>query len=278
MMNNRQRRWKQLDLFFKYSFIFFGGFLFFILTPLATAATSARCESNAERLAILLKLDDVVADVSSSAGVSKKWSEVVEFLELNHIPASYGIVGESLERENVAYFSWLKKRVSKGGEFWNHGYRNRFTAYETGVISEFNGASAVDQEKALMKTQQLARQRLGIELKGFGPHASAVDTNTYIQLDKIPEIRYVWFYKPVDQRRHKAKLIQRILEIETPIFHPNFEVFSKNFDKRDRSLTYLALQAHPNEWDEQGFITFKKIIYWLNHEGATFCLPSDFFN
>ena len=257
-------------------------------------SVSAACELSPQRRVVLLKLDDLagVPDV----GVSQRWQQVTDFLETNQIAASYGIIGESLAPTNEAYFSWLKARVAGGHiELWNHGYDIRFDPKAAGSmgdganagtstrgkapaglpVGEFNGNPALAQAAAIGKTQQLALQRTGFALRGFGPHASAVDTNTYLQLDMRPEIEYVWFYRPVDQRSHRAVLIERHVELEVPIFHPNFEAFYKRIRHAGEGGDYVALQGHPNEWDEAGFAAFKRVVQWLRDSGATFCRPSD---
>ena len=243
----------------------------------ASPAVTAACNSTTQDPVILLKLDDLVADSSRNIGVSQKWERVTTFLESNHIAASFGIIGESLEAENVAYFAWLKERNASGLiEFWNHGYRNRFKAdKDRGELGEFNGTSAEAQAQSIEKTQQLAKQRIKVAVHGFGPHSSAVDGNTFTQLDRFPEIRYVWFYKPTDANPHRAIVIKRVVELEAPIFHPNFEIFMKTFANRDRSVGYVTLQGHPNEWDDAGFESFTRVVQWLQKQGAAFCLPSD---
>lgn len=250
------------------------GALLMTTPPTATAA----CNTTMQDSVIILKLDDLVAESSgNSIGVSRKWERVTAFLESNHISASFGIIGESLETENNAYFAWLKERNASGLiEFWNHGYHNGFKAdKDRGEVGEFNGTSAEAQAQSIQKTQQLAKQRFKVVLRGFGPHSSAVDANTFTQLDRFPEIRYVWFYKPTDTNPHRAIVIKRVAELEAPIFHPNFEAFLKTFANRDRSVGYVTLQGHPNEWDDAGFESFTRVVQWLQKQGAAFCLPSD---
>lgn len=243
----------------------------------ASSAATAACNSTTQDPVIILKLDDLVAASSGNIGVSQKWERVTRFLESNHIAASFGIIGESLETENNAYFAWLKERNASGLiEFWNHGYRNRFKAdKDRGEVGEFNGTTAEAQAQSIEKTQQLAKQRINVVLHGFGPHSSAVDGHTFAQLDRFPEIRYVWFYKPTDASPHRAIVIKRVAELEAPIFHPNFEAFLKTFANRDRSVGYVTLQGHPNEWDDAGFESFTRVVQWLQKQGAAFCLPSD---
>jgi len=239
-----------------------------------SVSASAVCELSPQRRVVLLKLDDVVG--VAQTGVSPRWQQVTEFLESNHIAASYGIIGESLAPENEAYFAWLKARVDAGFiEFWNHGYRFRFDAAAAQARGEFDGTTAAAQGESIRQTQTLAQQRIGVALRGFGPHASAVDQHTFVLLDEQSEIDYVWFYKPVDQGMHRPYVIERRVELEAPIFHPKFEAFRKRIDRATGTDDYVALQGHPNEWDEVGFAAFQRIVQWLRQSGASFCRPSD---
>ena len=258
--------------------------LLLILLGLSTicAPAKAGCQIAPNSNIVLLKLDDVTGDTSSKQinGISPKWQRVTDFLESNKIPASYGVIGESLEKQNPAFFSWLKKRVEIGDiELWNHGYINTFTQNtDTGELGEFNGRSAEKQAQSLSQTQLMGKQRIGITFHGFGPHNSAVDQNTYPQLDAVPEIQYVWFYKPTDIGIHSQFVFQRVANLENPIFHPNFESFLKDYNKRPQSLGYIAIQGHPNMWDNQAYSNFLQIVQFLQEQGASFCKPSDVIN
>ena len=90
-----------------------------------------------------------------------------------------------MEEDNQAYFNWIK-HLHKSGliEFWNHGYRNRKATDKTG---EFEG-SFEEQKDALRRTQELAKEKLDIELRAFGPHWSGTNEGTAKAMEEIPEI------------------------------------------------------------------------------------------
>ena len=239
----------------------------------------ADCKLEPNANIVMLKLDDVTNDPTGkqAAGVPVKWQKVTDFLESNKIPASYGVIGGSLEADNPVYFTWLRKRVEIGDiELWNHGYLMAFTPNkESGELGEFNGRSPDKQAQSISQTQLLGEKRVGVTFHGFGPHASPVDQNTYPQLDAFPEIQYVWFYKPTDLGNHKPYVFQRVANLENPIFHPNFESFLSDYYKRPQSLGYIAIQGHPNMWDDKGYDDFLRIVRFLQDQGASFCRPSD---
>ena len=157
--------------------------------------------------------------------VSPRWQRIADFIEKANLKASFGIIGFSLEQDNETYFDWIKNLDKKGNiEFWNHGYRNRKAEDKTG---EFEG-SFEEQKAALEKTQRLAREKLGIELRAFGPHWSGTNKDTAKALENFPEIK-MCFYDPKGANQF---VFERVLMLENPIFVPDSicspQISSKN--------------------------------------------------
>jgi peptidoglycan/xylan/chitin deacetylase (PgdA/CDA1 family) len=222
------------------------------------------------RQIIILKLDDVTAHgAHGHSPVSPRWQRVADFIEQSHIKASFGIIGASLEQDNPAYFDWIKGLHGKGNiEFWNHGYKDRTVADKAG---EFEG-SLEEQQHALKRTQTLAKETLGIELKAFGPHWSGTTTDTAKALEEIPEIT-IWFYGPQDSKKF---VFERVLTLENPTFVPDFDKFKERYERFARDKACLALQGHPNQWNEQRWAGFVKIIEYLKSKGCVFMTPSEY--
>lgn len=213
---------------------------------------------------IVLKLDDIVTDHAP------RWQRVTKFLAEHDLKASYGIIGYSLEEENPSYFQWIKELQATGRiEFWNHGYRKRLASDKAG---EFEG-SFEEQERSLQRTQTLAREKLGIELKAFGPHWSGTNDDTAKALDDIPEIT-MWFYGP---SKNTSKFVfKRVLTLENPTHVPNFDKFKERYEQVGRNENCLALQGHPNSWDDKRWNNFVKIIQYLKSQGCVFMTPSEY--
>jgi peptidoglycan/xylan/chitin deacetylase (PgdA/CDA1 family) len=219
---------------------------------------------------IVLKLDDVVAYRSKDGSpVSPRWQRITDFLKERDIKASYGIIGFSLEEDNQAYFDWIRQLHESGLiEFWNHGYRNRRATDKTG---EFEG-SFEEQKSALEKTQRLAKEKLGIELRTFGPHWSGTNEATARALESIPEIK-IWFYGP----RSSGKFVfDRVLVLENPIFVPDAAKFRELYERVGQGKACLALQGHPNAWDDKRWEGFVEIIGYLKSKGCVFMTPSEY--
>ena len=61
--------------------------------------------------------------------------------------------------------------------------------------TEFAGASLEEQIESLGKTQRLAKEKLGLDLKAFGSPFNQIDGTTVKAMDAFPEITS-WFYGP----------------------------------------------------------------------------------
>ena len=230
-----------------------------------SAAVSGDPSSKAPQV-IVLKLDDVVAHDARSP-VSPRWQRTADFIEKSGLKASFGIIGFSLEQDNQPYFDWIKNLHRKGNiEFWNHGYRSRKAADNTGEFEE----SLEVQAASLRKTETLAREKLGIELKVFGPHWSGTNRDTEEALAAIPEIK-AWFYGP---KGSKKFVFEEVLKLENPIFVPDPERFKELYERRAKDKPFLALQGHPNQWDDKRWQGFVKIIEFLKSKGCVFMTAS----
>ena len=201
--------------------------------------------------------------------MSPRWQRIADFLEKSNIKASFGIIGSSLEEDNPAYFDWIKDLHRKGSiEFWNHGYKDRKAEDKSG---EFEG-SFEEQASALRKTQSLAKQKLGIELKAFGEHWSGNNEDTERALAASPEIK-IWFY---GRKGSKKFVFERVLTLEFPTFVPDPEKFKEFYEHRARDKPCLALQGHPNQWNDQRWQGFVEIIEYLKSKGCVFMTPSEY--
>jgi peptidoglycan/xylan/chitin deacetylase (PgdA/CDA1 family) len=241
-----------------------------VLSTVAFSVQGVAAASSAPQV-IILKLDDVLAfSKHNGPPVSPRWQRVADYIEKSHLKASFGIIGSSLECDNPAYFEWIKNLAKKGFiEFWNHGYYDRKPSDKTG---EFEG-SLEAQKDALHKTQTLAKQKLGFELRAFGPHWSGTTPDTAVALESFPEIK-MWFYG--DAKSSTKFLFPRVMTLENPTFVPDFEKFKSFYEKNAQTKPCLALQGHPNAWDDKRWAGFLKIVDFLQSRGCVFMMPSEY--
>lgn len=234
------------------------------------AAEPAAAKAQKAPQVILLKLDDVTPNgAHGSDPVSPRWQRVADFVELNHIKAAFGIIGYSLEQDNQVYFDWIRNWNKKGiVEFWNHGYLNRQGSDKTGEFER----TYEEQKSSLEKTQRLCREKLGIELKAFGAHWSGTNDATANALAGIPEIKMAFYSPEVSGKL----LFKRVLTLENPTFVPDFEKFKTLYEKKAKDEPCLALQGHPNAWDDARWAGFVKIVQFLMEQNCVFMTPSEY--
>jgi len=220
---------------------------------------------------IFLKADDFIFDASNI--ISPRWISFVNFIKSRRIKASLGLIGNSLEKGNAAYFLYLKMLDDSGYfEIWNHGYNHILNGMNQNgeKFHEFWNTSYDYQKTHLLKTQYLAKEKIGITLHTFGAPGNAWDNNTLKAIEDIDEIK-VWYFGPESYSKLSLK---RLAEIEFPTTHPDFQKFKDNYNAQE---DYLALQVHPRAWDENEFSEFKKIVNFLIQNDVTFITPYEYY-
>jgi peptidoglycan/xylan/chitin deacetylase (PgdA/CDA1 family) len=222
---------------------------------------------------ILLKLDDVVAYRPGREPVPPRWQRITDYLLANKIHASFGIICDSLEKDNPAYFKWIKDLHEQGTiEFWLHGYYSRKGEDK---IGEFEQGTAEEQRAVLEKSERLAKDRLGFPLAAFGPHWSGTTDATDEALEGVPEIR-IWLYGPKQPKYFSRLSLERVMALENPTFVPDFGRFRDMYERVGGRREVLVLQGHPNQWDDKRWEGFVAIIEYLRAHRCVFMTPSEY--
>lgn len=232
----------------------------------ATSSSAVKAAKTTPKPVIVLKLDDVTR-------VSQGFEQSIGFLKREGVKAGLGIIGYSLEKDDPKLIAWIKALHKSGQfEFWNHGYKKR-TAFED--KGEFESESAEEQRKALLKTQNLAKEKLGITLTTFGPHFSHTNKHTEEALKQVPEIKSVFFY--TNPKTGPWFVFKRVMGLEHRGFDPNADIFIEQYRSRGVKEPVLALQGHPEAWtNSERMEEFQKIILFLKKEGCRFMTPSEY--
>jgi peptidoglycan/xylan/chitin deacetylase (PgdA/CDA1 family) len=224
---------------------------------------------------VILKLDDLWC---KNDKVHLGWQKVIEFLNMMEVKGTIGLIGDSLEKDNPAYFQWIKKREKEGYEIWNHGFCHCRTTENGTEIREFRGKNLKDQLESILKTQQLAKEKLGITMKTFGAPYNSTDSKTIEALEQNLELK-IWMFKETNIETNKF-LLNRIPEvnIEYPVHQPDFKQFKIGYEQF-KEEPILIIQGHPRSWteDKDRFENFKKIIFYLKDEGVTFTTPYEYY-
>ncbi|MBK8094178.1 MAG: hypothetical protein IPK32_19985 [Verrucomicrobiaceae bacterium] len=221
---------------------------------------------------ILLKLDDVIARRVGTKPVSDRWQKVHDYLIAQGIQGSFGVITESLEKDNAMYFQWLKDVQATGRiELWMHGYKMR-GASDTG---EFENGSAADQRAILAKGERLAKEKLGFTLPAFGPHWSGTTDATDEAMEGVPEVK-IWLYGPAKPKFFTRLSIPRVMALENPTFVPDADKFIAFYDKHAAQKDVLVLQGHPEQWNDERWTGFTRIIDFLKSKNVLFMTPSEY--
>ena len=250
-----------------------------LLLPLVVAVAGALPPLVAQEAAapagtqiILLKLDDVVARRVSSSPVSLRWHKIADYLKANNIKGSFGIITESLEKDNPPYFQWIKD-IQQAGliEFWMHGYKMR-GANDKG---EFEQGTWEEQKAILEKGERLAQEKLGFSLPAFGPHWSGTTEETDRALEAVPSVK-IWLYGPAKPKYFSRLSIERVMALENPTFVPDAEKFKTSYEKVATKREVLVLQGHPDQWTDERWDGFVAIIEFLKSKNVVFMTPSEY--
>lgn len=242
---------------------------------LANCSILPRKQNSVPKQYVILKLDDLWHE---GEVVHPGWIQVMDFLNAEKITGTIGIVGNSLETDNQEYFAWIQQRHKEGHEIWHHGFCHCRHTTEGVEIREYRGESLEAQCESIVKTQQLALEKLGIRLRSFGAPYNSTDESTAIALAKIPDLK-VWMYKETQASTDKF-VLNRIKEvnIEYPVHNPDFEQFKMGYAK-NQSEPILIIQGHPRSWtkDLNRFENFKQIIFFLKAQKVQFVTPYGYY-
>ncbi|CAN7592358.1 DUF2334 domain-containing protein [Paenibacillus sp. LjRoot56] len=223
---------------------------------------------------IILKADDLVYSEDSPDGLSPAWNRFFNEMERRGIVASLGLIGNTLENADERFVYRVKHLIEKGHEIWNHGYDHMLSKEndQNVVCYEFQNTSAEYQLEHLLRTQQLARKRLGVVLRTFGAPGNAIDDHTTKALEAVPDLM-VWLFG----RLSSKAVLERVVDIEHPVIHPNLEAFRQQYEAKGVDKKYLLLQIHPPHWNAADFTEFVQVMDYLEQKPVRFITPYRFY-
>ncbi len=248
--------------------------IFLSLIVMAAIGVTGRSQAQAPAPAVILKLDDMK---HRNGVLTPGWQQTLAYLDEQAIPASIGVVGNTLEDAPAAYLDALKALDATGRyELWNHGWSH--TRDQEAGTWEFRGTGYEYQRERFARTQRLAREKLGVDFVGFGAPYNQTDDDTVRVLAEHRELRW-WMYPPRDAEAPAGVVVlPRIskVNIEMPVQVPNPEALAAAFPAY-RHESVLVIQGHPMSWEQDGrFEKFVAVIEFLQQQGCRFVLPSDY--
>lgn len=230
-------------------------------SPATTSPASALPLPN-PLVPVVFKVDDLVS--TPDGGVPERWKRVADLARERQIKFSVGIIANSLEGEKPVYFGWIKEQRETGlFEFWFHGYDHKGWKEEGRDVSEFKGTSYEHQKDHFVRSQALARKKLGFAFTTFGSPFNASDAVTARVLAEDSDIT-VWLYG--DRANPAGKtVLDRVgaVSIEQPLFVPNSAKFIEGYAKHAAGRGCYVIQGHPAQWDDARWAEFVRIVDFL---------------
>ncbi|TXD53128.1 MULTISPECIES: T9SS type A sorting domain-containing protein [unclassified Polaribacter] len=219
-------------------------------------------------LKIILKFDDVMVRNGAYGGF-----EILEYLTVNKIKGSFGLVGARNDETTISYYSkYLNSKDANGDrliEIWNHGWDHS--------SNEFFQKSYAFQKSHFDDANAKLNRLFNIKMTTFGAPFNRNDATTNRVILESPgnNYRVTMFQSPTVSG--KLNLNNRVnVEISTRV--PNYDHFVTNYNNLKNSYTnFMVLQSHPDAWTSVEIAEFKKVIDFLIAEGCEFELPYEYY-
>lgn len=211
---------------------------------------------------VVLKVDDLS---TGGGNVPKNWKRITDFAKERKIKLSIGIITQSLETANPSYINYIKELHANGlFEFWFHGYDHKMWDEGDKKLQEFKGTSYEHQKDHFVKSQTLAKEKLGFTFAVFGSPFNGFDANTSRVLQEDTDMK-VFLYGDLADKSSGKVILDRVgaVNIENPLFVPSSEKFITGYAKTAKGRKFFVAQGHPNQWDDARWAEFVKIVDFL---------------
>lgn len=197
---------------------------------------------------VIFKFDDflsITLAVRKVDAVVKKYGYVI----------GWGCIGAYVNKWSPKDVFYIKKAVNEGRWFlFNHGWSH--------ADREFLGYDEVEAAEKIIRTNDVVRDKIGYEMTSFGAPCNAISASTTDGLNHVDRIKY-WFF---GREGYNGTVFKRQMDMEYPLFHPNFFKFLMAWMKVKEYV--IVLQAHPNQWNWFGFLNFRLICAFLKLANA----------
>ncbi|HEY9249433.1 MAG TPA: DUF2334 domain-containing protein [Rariglobus sp.] len=226
--------------------------------------------------AVVLKLDDLA---TGGGNVPRNWKRITDFALERKIKLSVGIITQSLETANPSYIGYIRDLRKTGLiEFWFHGYDHKMWEEGGQKLQEFKGTSYERQKDHFVKSQALAKEKLGFAFTTFGSPFNGFDENTFKVFAEDPDMKVFLYATPADQAKIPGKVIlERVgwVNIEDPLFVPNADKFIAGYLKNAKGRSYYVIQGHPNQWNDERWAEFVRLVDYLQQNHIPIVTPTE---
>jgi peptidoglycan/xylan/chitin deacetylase (PgdA/CDA1 family) len=245
-----------------------GAFGIAMITLTAGTAVSSVPSDAPVKIAIV-KADDLQRP-------SENWDRFIEVSNELQVKVSIGIICDSLQEDSDGYFDWLRARQSSGSvEFWNHGWDHKRWGPEGEWISEFQGSGYAYQKKHLDDSQAIMKEVLGVTTVAFATPWNDFDEDTGRVVNEREDVRLFIGHHRRNLDQTKLLVRMRLRAELDGTGKPNFEKFVDLYEELQDKDAVVALQFHPNVFEDHHFAEYKKIVIFMQEKGWTFMMPRE---
>lgn len=224
---------------------------------------------------VVIKLDDLN---TRGGNVPAAWRRVTDLAREKNFKVSIGVICDSFEHGNASYFDYIKEQHASGRvEFWFHGWDHKQWEENGAKLQEFKGTSYEHQKDHFVRSQALAREKLGFAFATFGAPFNATDDVTNRVLSEDPDIKVFLYGKPSDAAATGKIVLERVgdVNIEAPLFVPDSAKFIAGYLKHAARRPYFVIQGHPAQWNEERWAEFVKIVEYLQANRIPIVNPAE---
>jgi len=235
----------------------------------ASSAVVSDALSDAPMKIAIVKADDLTEP-------TENWDRFIDVSNELQVKVSIGIICNSLQEDQDGYFEWLRARQNSGSvEFWNHGWDHKRWGPEGEWISEFQGSGYDYQKEHLDDSQVIMEQVLGVPTVAFATPWNDFDEDTGRVINEREDVRlFIGHYRG---NLDESKLLVRMrLRVELDgTGKPSFEKFVTLYEELEDKDAVVALQFHPNGFEDHHFTEYEKIVAFMREKGWTFMMPRE---
>ena len=207
---------------------------------------------------------------------TENWDRFIDVSNELQVKVSIGIICDSLQEDQDGYFDWLRVRQASGSvEFWNHGWDHKRWGPEGERISEFQGSGYAYQKKHLDESQAIMKKVLGVTPVAFATPWNDFDEDTGRVINEREDIQLFIGHYRGDLAPSKLLVRMRLRVEQDGTGKPNFEKFVTLYDELEDKDAVVALQFHPNGFEDHHFTEYEKIITFMREKGWTIMMPRE---
>jgi hypothetical protein len=207
---------------------------------------------------IIFKFDDFT-------GVNEKVLNLDKIVKKYGIVVGWGIIGSSVANWSETDVKFIVDSLNSTYYFfWNHGWSH--------ANREFCYYDSVEAEEMIRRTNEIVKKKIHYTMTTFGAPCNAIGSSTSQALNKIEDIKY-WLFG--DKESFNGVVLERHVDMEYPIFRPNFFRFVISILKFKTRRKMVVLQGHPCAWGKKDFFNFKLICMFIKIFGIECVTPEE---